>query len=157
MHILRPPSCLKTIRRDNRSIQALSLPTVLNYNMRSFFPKFQSFCDDMDEREADIAFLSEVWEKKENKKHKKKLETMFEMRGIEYISTPRPGRKRGGGAAVAVSTQHFHLTKLNISIPTSVEVVWGLLKPKNPTGPITTIIVCCFYSPPNSRRKKCFT
>ena len=58
--------------------------------MRSFFPKFQSFCDDMDEREADIAFLSEVWEKKENKKHRKKLETMFEMRGIEYISTPRP-------------------------------------------------------------------
>ena len=50
----------------------------------------------MDEREADIAFLSEVWEKKENKKHRKKLETMFEMRGIEYISTPvRVGKGEG--------------------------------------------------------------
>ena len=106
----------------------------------------------MIERESDISFLTEVWEKKENKKHQLKLEELFEMKGIKYISTPRPGAQRGGGAAIAVRTERFAITKLNIAIPRAVEVVWGLLKPKVVTGKITTIIVCCFYSPPRSRK-----
>ena len=74
------------------------------------------------------------------------------MSGIQYISTPRPGAQRGGGAAIAVRAQQFTISKLNIQIPKSVEVVWGLLKPKSVTGKISTIIVCCFYSPPRSRK-----
>ena len=50
----------------------------------------------MNERESDLNFLTEVWEKRENKKHQQKLEELFEMSGIKYISTPRPGAKRGG-------------------------------------------------------------
>ena len=83
----------------------------------------------MQERETDICFLSEVWEKKENKKHQFKLEEMLEMSGVKYISTPRPGAQRGGGAAIAVRSEKFTISKLNIQIPKSVEVVWGLLKP----------------------------
>ena len=105
----------------------------------------------MEEREADLAFLSEVWEKQENLKHQAKLEKMLEIRGIQYISTPRPGQKRGGGAAIAIRTKNFNIKKLNIPIPKSVEVVWGLLKPKTVTGRINKIISCCFYSPPKSR------
>ena len=129
-------------------MQALTLPRVCNFNMRALFPKIKNFSDDMIERESDISFLTEVWEKKENKKHQLKLEELFEMKGIKYISTPRPGAQRGGGAAIAVRTERFAITKLNIAIPRAVEVVWGLLKPKVVTGKITTIIVCCFYSPP---------
>ena len=33
-----------------------------------------------------------------------------------------------------------------------MEVVWGLLKPKIADGKISTIIACCFYSPPRSRK-----
>ena len=54
------------------------------------------------ERESDISFLTEVWQKKENKKHQFKLEEMFELSNIKYISTPRPGAQRGGGAAIAM-------------------------------------------------------
>ena len=75
------------------------------------------------------------------------------MSGIKYISTPRPGAKRGGGAAIAIRQQNFTLSKLNIPLPSSVEVVWGLLKPKNITGKLSKFIVCCFYSPPRSRKK----
>ena len=64
----------------------------------------------------------------------------------------RPGPQRGGGAAIAVRTKNFHITKLNISIPKPVEVAWGLLRPKIISGKILVIIVCCFYSPPRSRR-----
>ena len=81
-----------------------------------------------------------------------KIERMFEMSGIHYISTPRPGPQRGGGAAIAVREAKFTISKLNIPLPKSVEVVWGLLRPKVVTGKIVTIIVCCFYSPPRSRK-----
>ena len=42
-----------------------------------------------------IALHSEVWEKKEKKSHKNKIDEMFHMDGISYISTPRPGRRVG--------------------------------------------------------------
>ena len=92
------------------------------------------------ERSGDAAFLTEVWEKKENKKHQRKLEKMLEMAGIQYISTPRPGAQRGGGAAIAIRTKNFTISKLNVMIPKSIEAVWGLLKPKIVTGKISKII-----------------
>ena len=58
-----------TIRRDNKLIEALSLPIFSVYNMRSIWSKLSSLAEDMDERDADLAILSEVWEKKENVKH----------------------------------------------------------------------------------------
>ena len=150
--IERPPHSRRTIRRDNKTVQALTLPRILNYNMRSLFSKIGHLALDIQERESDLIFLTEVWEKSENKKHQFRLEELLEMSGIKYISTPRPGAQRGGGAAIAVRLDKFTVSKLNILIPKSVEVVWGLLKPKVMTGKISTIIVCCFYSPPRSRK-----
>ena len=74
------------------------------------------------------------------------------MQGMKYISTPRPGARRGGGAAIAVRLHRFTISKLNIPLPSAVEAVWGLLKPKLVTGSISSNIVCCFYSPPRSRK-----
>ena len=122
------PYC-KRIRRDNCAVQAMTLPKISNYNMRSLIPKIGNFSLDMKERSVDISFLTEVWEKLENKKHQFKLEELLEMEGVQYISTPRPGAKRGGGAAIAVRLESFSITKLNISIPKGLEVVWGMLKP----------------------------
>ena len=65
-----------------------------------------------------------------------KIEKLLEIQGIKYISTPRPSGRRGGGAAVAVRLEKFTVSKLNIPIPKSIEVVWGLLKPKIITGKI---------------------
>jgi hypothetical protein len=53
--------CWKRIRRDNRAVQALSLPKISNYNMRSLLPKIGNFSLDVKERELDISFLTEVW------------------------------------------------------------------------------------------------
>ena len=106
----------------------------------------------MIERESDLSFVTEVWEKLENKRHQFKLEELFEIQGIKYISTPRPGARRGGGAAIAVRQHRFSISKLNVPLPKGVEAVWGLLRPKSVTGKISRIIVCCFYSPPRSRK-----
>ena len=140
----RGKPCLKRIRRDNRAVQALSLPKISNYNMRSLIPKIGNFSLDVKEREVDISFLTEVWEKLENKKHQSKLEELLEMEGIQYISTPRPGAKRGGGAAIAVRLDKFGISKLNILIPKGLEVVWGLLKPKVASGKISKIFPAVF-------------
>ena len=76
------------------------------------------------------------------------------MKDVSYISTPRPGAKRGGGAAIASRTSRFSVSKLNIAIPKPLEIVWALLRPTVPTGEIRKIILCSFYSPPNSRKNR---
>ena len=75
------------------------------------------------------------------------------MKGLNYISTPRPGTRRGGGAAIVVNTEFYSISKLNVLIPGNLEIVWGLLRPTEVTGKITKIILCCFYCPPKSTRK----
>ena len=149
----KPPHFLRTIRRDNKAVQGISLPVISSYNMRSIFPKLDSYAEDFNERAIGLSFLSEIWEKSSNKKHQLKLQELFELKGILYISTPRPGSKRGGGVAITADPSKFSLTKLNISIPHKLEVSWGLLKPRLITGSITKILCCAFYSPPKSKKK----
>ena len=151
-HVTRQPAVRTVIRRENRCVQALSLPVILSYNMRSIWGKIRSLATDIKERDGEIIFLSEVWEKSENRQHKQKIEEMLEMSNISYISTPRPGAKRGGGAAIAISSSKFSVTKLNILIPTPLEIVWALLRPIEHTVKIRRVILCSLYSPPHSKK-----
>ena len=148
------PPVRRVIRRENRCIEALSLPVILSYNMRSVWGKLKNFSEDVHERSGEVIFLCEVWEKSENKKHKRRIEELLEMKQISYISTPRPEAKRGGGAAIAFCSSKFSVSKLNIHIPKPLEVVWALLRPNTPTGDVRNIILCSFYSPPNSKKNR---
>ena len=47
----------------------------------------------------------------------------------------------------------FSLEKVDVTIPRSVEVVYGLLRPKKVTTDLRVIISVAFYSPPKSRKK----
>ena len=143
----------RIIKRNNKNLEALNVPTVTVYNMRSIWSKLDSLAEDIIERSVDISILSEIWEKKENSKHQFRIEKLLEMKGISYISTPRPDSKRGGGAAIAACQTKFSLVKLHIEIPHSLEVVWGLVRPRNCIGSIRKIIICSFYCPPRSRKK----
>ena len=67
-------SYCKTIRRNNKAVAALSLPTITVYNMRSIWSKLDSLATDMEERSVHLSMLSEVWEKKENPQHQARLE-----------------------------------------------------------------------------------
>ena len=101
----------------NRVAVGSNLPAFSVCNMRSLMPKVDNFANDVLERNIDIAFLGEVWEKENDKSHKNKIERLLELKGIKYISTPRRTLKRGGGAALAVNQEKFHLDKLDIYIP----------------------------------------
>jgi hypothetical protein len=131
----------KRIRRNNNVLEASSLPAFTVYNMRSLWSKISNFAEDIIERAMDISFLSEVWEKKENLKHQASIEEMLELKGLLYISTPQPGTRRGGGTAIAACPEKFSMVKLHIEIPKSVEVVWGLLRPKKAMGRIVPFTV----------------
>ena len=102
-------------------------------------------------RRTDLCFLTEVWEQADNKKHQKAIESMFETRGIHYVSTPRPSVKRGGGTGLACSSDVFTMTKLNVHIPKALEACFALVKPRNPIGKASKYLCCLFYSPPESR------
>ena len=153
-HTDRLPPVRKILRIENKCLQALSLPIFTVYNMRSIWDKIKCFGTDMHERIAAVSFLSEIWEKSESINHKSKIEELLEMQHISYISTPRPGARRGGGAGIAFNPKYCTVTKLNISIPSPLEVVWALLRPLEATGPIRKIILCSLYSPPNSKKNK---
>ena len=75
----------------------------------------------------------------------------MEMHGIQYVSTPWPGARRGGGTAIACREDDFHLSKLNIPILKPLEACFAILKPKNPTGRTSKFLSCSFYAPPKSR------
>ena len=76
---------------------------------------------------------------------------MMEMKGIYYISTPRPGGRRGGGVAMAFPKTRFQVSKLNIEIPKPLECIFALVKPNESIGKARKVIAVCFYSPPRSR------
>ena len=68
---------------------------------------------------------------------------------MHYISTPRPGTKRVGGAAIVVNTANFSISKLNIAIPHNLEIVLGLMRPKEATG----LLFAPFTVHQNQRKK----
>ena len=121
----------KTIRRDNRLAKSSELPVIAVSNLRSLMPKVNNFVEDMHQRDIGVALLTEVWEKAQKKKHIFEIDRMLHMEGLKYISTPRPSAKRGGGAAIVAPIEKFNLEKLDIMIPHNLEIVYGLLRPKN--------------------------
>ena len=94
--------------------------------------------------EMHLALHSEIWEDSDNILQANKVEEALEIHGIKYISTPRKNRGGGGAAITLISDSPFYLTKLDASIQSgeeNLEVCWGLLKPKQPTGQIKSTIV----------------
>ena len=81
-------------KRIDKITCALNLPSVATYNCRSFFPKVGNVKTDIIERQIDLSFLVEIWEKSENKVHQIEIEKMLETEGLKYISKARP---TGGG------------------------------------------------------------
>ena len=144
----------QTIRRDNRLDKSLLLPIIAVSNLRSLILKIQNFAQDIHEREIGLGLLTEVWEKKDKKKHIFEIEKLMKMEGLKYISTTRPSTKRGGWAAIVVHMEKFSLEKLDVLIPHNLEIIWGIMRPKsNISSGLKEIIAVSFYCPPRSTKK----
>ena len=51
-----------------------------------------------------------------------------------------------------INTKEFSCEKLNVFIPSNLEIIWGLVKPKNTSAKFKKIIACSFYSPPSKKK-----
>ena len=54
---------VKTVKRNNKFLQALELPVIANLNPRSVYNKVDEFHAFVKEEEVDILFMSESWER----------------------------------------------------------------------------------------------
>ena len=77
----------------------------------------------------------------------------MEYKKVEVLPVPSEpdcsiSEKSGGCTDIAVCLEKFSLVKLNIHIPKSLEVVLGLLGPKQ-----VLECICYFYSPPRHTKK----
>ena len=149
----RPPPSRIIIKRNNKAVTAISLPNLWGANHRSLWPRLENTLDELVELQAHVGFHCEVWENKENKKHAIEIEKAYELRGVEYISTARPDRVGGGAAITLLRESPFSIKKLTPPNPRKLEVCWGMLKLKKPTSELKSILLCSFYSPPNSRKQ----
>ena len=83
---------------------------------------------------------------------------MMEIDGLQYVSKPRPKNHKGtsyGGVAVVVNSEKFSCKILDdVPMQSNLEVIWCLIKPKEPSANFKNIVTCSFYSPPD-KRKNC--
>ena len=79
---------------------------------------------------------------------------MLELNGLTYISCPRTGGRRGGGVGIVANTEKFNFQQLDIQIPHNLEIIWTMVRPKQPAQGMEfkEIICASFYSPPKSRK-----
>ena len=131
---------LKTVKRSNKTLQALSLPTVINLNPRSVYNKQNEFHDLVNELQGDLLCLSESWER-ENLR----LDQIITLEDHQIISNVYQRTGVGGRPAIIVNNKKFlveNLTNTVVNIPYGVEIVWALLTPRNitPTSIIKKIV-----------------
>ena len=144
---------MKVIRRNNKIVQALNLPTICNINPRSVYNKVKEFHAFVKHEKVDLVFMSESWER-ENLT----LDQIVKLKDHIIISNVNQRTGVGGRPAIFADKTKYdvqNLTNNLVQIPWGVEAVWCLLTPKNVTSDskIKKIACCALYSKPDSRRK----
>ena len=112
---------LKTIKRSNKLVQALNLPTVMNVNPRSVYNKVNEFHAFVEEEQIDCVFMSESWERPELP-----LEQIIHLPDHVVISNPHQRKGIGGRPALIINTKKYHVKNLTqnlIEIPKRLQFV----------------------------------
>ena len=123
-------------------------------NPRSVYNKSDEFKTFIEQKEVDVVFMSESWERQNLS-----LKESLQLDSHEIISNVYQRKGAGGRPAIFVDQSKFEiedLTNKYIQIPWGVEAVWCLLTPKNvSTDSLVQKIACCaLYVSPSSQKKK---
>ena len=140
-------------KRSVREKKASSLPNIWGTNHRSLWPRLNNTLDELLELNAHVGFHTEIWEIRGDIQQRSRIDKAYELKGVSYFSSPRENRIGGGTAITLLNQSSFTMTQIFPPNPKNVEVCWCILKIKNPTSHIKSILLCCFYSPPNSRKQ----
>ena len=119
---------VQTVKRSNKSIDALELPSVINLNPRSVYNKVDEFHALVTELSADLIFMSESWERESLT-----LDQIINLDNYQVISNVYQRTGMGCRPALIINDKKYHvqnLTNTLISIPYGVEITWAMLTPK---------------------------
>ena len=145
---------LKVVRRNNRVLNAIHLPSVMNINPRSVYNKVNEFLTLVEQYESDLICMSETWDRVNQP-----LENLIQLEGYKVITAVNPRNFRGGKPAIIINEQKYIIKPLNpdpITVPDGVEAVWALITPRNtkPNNQFSHIVVASiYYRGPKSTRK----
>ena len=144
---------LKTIKRSNTIVEALSLPTLCNLNPRSVYNKVAEFHEFVKSEDIDIVFMSESWERES-----KTLAEIINLEAHEVLSNVYQRKGKGGRPALIVNKKKFdirNLTNTLVPVKWGVEAVWAILTPKqiSQSSKIKRIACAAIYSKPGSKSK----
>ena len=125
----------------------------MNVNPRSAMNKIKELTTFIDEKDIDVAFISESFDRENNS-----LEENFKLEGYKVISNIHQRVEKGGQPALIVNEKEYNvqdLTNKVIDVPWGVEVTWALLTPKKVSSDsiIQNIVLGSIYSKPNSKMK----
>ena len=160
------PSSFTTLDTSTSSISSLdqcedqysTFPKIYSANGRSIFPKHKDLIEKLQNHRIDIAQISESWQDITKKEHNDKIDELENRFGFKWYSFARKkfrddGTKTcGGGTAVMVNQRNFMSSKLDISAPPNVEIIWVKVVPKIKLT-VKLFIICGIYSKPNSKTK----
>ena len=130
---------VKTIKRSNKLMQALNLPTVMNVNPRSVYNKAKEFHKFVEEEDIDCVFMSESWERPDQP-----LTEIINLPNHTVISNPHQRKGVGGRPALIINNSKYHVSNLTqsmIDIPWGVEATWAIISQKD-VSLIKKIAVC---------------
>ena len=143
----------ETYVKKDKIKNAMYLPTVLNLNPRSVYNKKESFETFVKEHQIDVVFMSESFERVNMP-----LNELITLDNYSVLSNPCQRIGMGGRPALVINNLKYEITNLTntlISIPWGVEAVWATIRAKNSDvkSKIKRIVLCSFYSKPNSNKK----
>ena len=112
---------VKTIKRSNRAVQALELPSCMNINPRSVYNKPDELTSMILEEEVDSTFLSETWERPQFTLPDLLPDLQDD---FQFITNPhaRPTGRQGGRPAIIIRKDKYtikNLTNTVVNIPWS--------------------------------------
>ena len=144
---------IKVIKRSNKIVQSINLPSIANINPRSVYNKVKEFHTFVIEEEIYVVFMSESWER-ENLT----LQDIINLEDYTVISNVFQRKGKGGRPAIIVNNKKFLVQKLTntiINIKWGKEVVWCVLTPINvtPSSNIQKVACASIYCKPGSKYK----
>ena len=102
-----PKRNLTVIKRSNKLVQALHLPTIANINPQSVYNKVEELETFVKQESVDLLFLSESWER-ENKT----LPDLIKLNDHEVISNVYQRIGVGGRPAVIANNKKYHIQNM---------------------------------------------
>ena len=116
---------MKTIKRSNKELEALALPTLANLNPRSLYNKINKFQEFVQSEDVDIVFLSKTWERQN-----KTLSEIIDLEDYVVISNVYQREGVGGRPALIVNNKKYNvrnITNTLVSVMCGVEAVWAII------------------------------